>query len=272
MPVRVSAGAFGPGLPIHDLRLSPDHAVYVDGVLIPIRYLLNGDTILQERAAVVTYFHVELDQHGIILADGLPCETYLDPGNRAAFENGGTLVQANPDFALRIWETESCATLVVAGPHLAAIKTRLLHQGATLGHGLTEEPDVHLIVDGNPIRPTRDGRHDRFAVPADVHVAQLASRHFVPAQMFPTLDDPRRLGVAITGLNLDGRATALDDPRLADGWHSAEASLRWTDGDAGLVLTGVRDLAFDVAMVGQYWLQAIPMTGAHARSALVGRM
>jgi len=47
-PVRVRRDAFGPGLPARDLLLSPDHAVFCDGVLIPVRHLLNGTSIVQE--------------------------------------------------------------------------------------------------------------------------------------------------------------------------------------------------------------------------------
>ena len=48
-PVRIAAHAFGLGRPRRDLRLSPDHAVFVDGVLIPVRYLLNGATVRAGR-------------------------------------------------------------------------------------------------------------------------------------------------------------------------------------------------------------------------------
>ena len=43
-PVRVRTGAFGINIPHRDLFLSPDHAVFIDGTLIPIRYLVNGST------------------------------------------------------------------------------------------------------------------------------------------------------------------------------------------------------------------------------------
>ena len=52
---------------------SPDHAVFIDGVLIPVRYLINGRTIVQEPADEVTYYHVELPRHDVIFAEGLPC-------------------------------------------------------------------------------------------------------------------------------------------------------------------------------------------------------
>ena len=88
-PVRVRAGAFGDARPARDLRLSPDHAVFVDGVLVPVGRLVNGGSILRETAGWITYWHLELDRHDVLLAEGLPCESYLDTGNRSAFDRGG---------------------------------------------------------------------------------------------------------------------------------------------------------------------------------------
>ena len=89
-PVRVQAHAFGPGMPHRDLLLSPDHAVALDGRLIPIHLLVNGASIAREPAqGGVLYFHVELDRHAVLLAEGLPAESYLDTGNRFQFSNGG---------------------------------------------------------------------------------------------------------------------------------------------------------------------------------------
>ncbi len=96
-PIRVQAGAFGFEVPRRDLWLSRDHAVYVGGdgedaapgVLIPVRYLVNGASIAQVEFSTIAYWHVELDRHDIILAEGLAAESYLDTGNRSAFANGG---------------------------------------------------------------------------------------------------------------------------------------------------------------------------------------
>ncbi len=79
-------GAFGEGRPNRDLWLSPDHAVFVDGALIPVRHLVNGGAIVQELRDEVTYSHVELGRHDVVLAEGVLCETYLDTGNRPAFD------------------------------------------------------------------------------------------------------------------------------------------------------------------------------------------
>ncbi len=87
-PVRVSADAFGPGVPMRNLYLSSDHAVFVHGALIPVRYLINGGSVAQHPCRKITYWHAELDAHAVLLAEGLPVESYLDTGNRAAFETG----------------------------------------------------------------------------------------------------------------------------------------------------------------------------------------
>jgi hypothetical protein len=90
LPVRVLKDAFGEGNPRRDLYLSQTHMVYLGGVLIPVGDLLNGVTIAlaQPESDALDYFHVELDSHDVLLAEGAPCESLL--GNRRtrmAFDN-----------------------------------------------------------------------------------------------------------------------------------------------------------------------------------------
>ena len=122
-PIEIAAGAFGPGCPARLLRLSPDHAIFFDGVLIPARLLCNGTTIRQRPVVSVTYFHIELDEHAVVLADGLAVESYLETGCRAAFANGGRVADAVACFARHeqtawLWETKGAAPLVLTGPAL----------------------------------------------------------------------------------------------------------------------------------------------------------
>jgi collagen type I alpha len=121
-PVCIKAGAFGNGLPRRDLYLSPDHAVYIHGVLIPVRYLINNETIVQVLVRDVTYYHVQLERHDVLLAEGLPAESYL--GDQQDFDDAN-LVRLFPDFASRDWEAHGCAPLIVAGPLLAAVRDML---------------------------------------------------------------------------------------------------------------------------------------------------
>jgi hypothetical protein len=124
-PVRVSAHAFGPRTPGRDLLLSPDHAVFVDNVLIPIKHLINGKTIVQEKWEAVTYYHVELAEHDVLLAEGLPAESYLENSDRGVFDNAGGVIALYPDFGVRRWEAFGCAPLVLTGATLDAVATRL---------------------------------------------------------------------------------------------------------------------------------------------------
>jgi autotransporter passenger strand-loop-strand repeat protein len=136
-PVRVRIGAFDRGVPHRDLLLSPDHAVFFDAVLIPVRYLINDASIVREAADTITYWHVELGRHDVILAEGLPCESFLDTGNRSAFENGGALVQMHPDFAQRLWDADACAPLVIAGPRLEQVREKLRERTPLAARGVT---------------------------------------------------------------------------------------------------------------------------------------
>ena len=76
--IRMARSALGPNTPCRDLFLSPGHRLYLDGVLVPAVDLLNDLTI--SRASVgdlreIEYFHIKLDRHSVIYAEGAACET-----------------------------------------------------------------------------------------------------------------------------------------------------------------------------------------------------
>jgi hypothetical protein len=127
-PVRVAADAFGPGEPHRDLFLSPDHSVFVEAVLIPVKYLINGTSIAQMIVAGVTYHHVELAEHDVLIAEGLPTESYLDTGDRSNFSNGGGAVMLHPNFSTQVWEGMGCAKLVVFGQEIELVRQRLVER------------------------------------------------------------------------------------------------------------------------------------------------
>ena len=243
MPVRVSAHAFGAGQPARELVLSPDHAVFIDGVLIPVRYLLNGATIVQEQAARVSYWHVELEHHDVLLAEGLACESYLDTGNRGAFANGGGAMMMHPDFALRVWERASCARLVTDGAELEAARSFLLDRAHQLGFTLTDEPDLHLVVNGRRLGPeAAGGGVHRFVLPGDAAEVVIVSRAAVPQETHDIHPDGRRLGVMLRGIRFSQHGQVRDVGLAAlpdgDGFHALEQDggqcWRWTNGQARL--------------------------------------
>ena len=121
LPVLFRAGSLGEGIPRRDLVVSPLHAMFLEGVLIPAIALVDGDNVVQLTAAKqVEYFHLELDSHDVIWAEGAASETYLDDDNRGMFHNAaeyGTLYQGAPQQAARY-----CAPRVEDGPVLAKIR------------------------------------------------------------------------------------------------------------------------------------------------------
>ena len=239
-PIRIAPDAFGPGLPHAPLRLSPDHAVFVEDHLIPIRYLLNGATIVREDDCPdVTSFHIELDRHDILFAEGLPAESYLDTGNRADFANGGQVARMTPDFALRTWETDSCAPLLRDGPTLSAIRARLKARALMLGHRLSEDPQLRILAAGQTLAQT---------------AITLTSRTAIPAQLRRDDPDHRRLGLCVERIVVDGEDVPLDDPRLTTGWHALEGNHRWTDGAARIVSSApMRSIRLELTPALSYW-------------------
>src|SRR5207248_8595120 len=147
-PVIVRAGALRDNVPVRDLYLTHGHALYLDGVLIPVENLINHRSIVwDESARVVEYYHIELEDHDVVLANGAPAESYYDAANRARFHNirpGSAPGAAKPTFA----------PVLNRGAVVEHVWAELLARaGGRIETEVTDDPDLHLILDGKRLDP-----------------------------------------------------------------------------------------------------------------------
>jgi hypothetical protein len=88
LPIRIEAGALGRHLPSQDLLVSPWHHIFIDGLLVRAKDLLNGVSIVQDtHLTEFSYYHLELDQFDVVRAYGVFSESWADGGNRSFFQN-----------------------------------------------------------------------------------------------------------------------------------------------------------------------------------------
>jgi hypothetical protein len=99
-------------------------------------YCLRNDIIVvQLDRDSIDYFQLELQTHDVVLAEGLPVESYLDCGNRSAFANGERVSMLFADFAAgNNWEVSDYAPLALRGPDVGATRMHLFARGAALAH------------------------------------------------------------------------------------------------------------------------------------------
>jgi len=288
-PVRIERDAFSEGVPHRDLLVSEDHAIFVDGVLICAKQLVNGTTIRRERDwTAVDYYHVELDQHAILLAEGLPAESYLDTGNKGFFANSGQPMVLHPDLtdetAYPTREADSCAPFVTDEASVRPVWERLAKRAAALGRQIaprmtTTDADLRMLAKGRVVKPIyRDEKLVIFTLPRDAKEVRLVSRAQSPNEARPWLSDTRQLGVPVTRLVLRGadevREVPVDHPDLVNGWwaveHNGQMMSRWTDGEAVLPLPPVRGIAMlEVHLAGAmtYAVDATPDEVAERHAA-----
>ena len=85
-PVRIARSALAPEVPHTDLYVTGHHSVLIDDVLVPAMMLINGTTVTRYEALEydeLEYFHIKLESHDVIYAEGAPAETLFDVNESA---------------------------------------------------------------------------------------------------------------------------------------------------------------------------------------------
>ena len=124
LPIRFKAGSVADRVPARDLLVSPKHAMFLDGVLITAKHLVNGATIVQEAPGEdIHYFHLELETHDVLIAEGALSESFVDDDSRGMFQNAHEFSAHYPDE--RAKEAIYCAPRVEDGFTLDRVRRRL---------------------------------------------------------------------------------------------------------------------------------------------------
>jgi hypothetical protein len=148
LPICIKRGALADNIPCRDLYVSPRHALFIDGSLFPAGLLVNGNTIRALQVIdAIHYFHVELDSHDVILAEGAASETFVDDNSRAMFQNTPDYGALYPNEA-RVQATYF-APRMTSGYRLEALVQQLTARGQLL------QADGRAVVLG-PLRGSFD--------------------------------------------------------------------------------------------------------------------
>lgn len=251
-PVRILKNAISDGVPFQDMNITSEHCLFVEGKFVPVRMLVNNKTIYYDKSVNdYDYYHIETENHSVIIADGVLTESYLDTGNRFQFN------QIHEDRLIYLikprqtWAEDAAAPLCVSEDFVKLIFTKLDSRADEIGYDYkleekvtTTEPNLHLITNDNTVINQLRITDNQiiFSIPKKVKSVRIVSRSSRPCDIIgPFVDDRRYFGIEIEEIILFNKNKIttvkdfLDDKDLP-GWHEVAGSSRWTNGDALLSL------------------------------------
>jgi len=273
-PVRILKDAIADGVPFKDMLITAEHCLFFDGKFVPARMLVNGRSIFFDKSITsYDYYHIETEDHSVIMADGMLTESYLDTGNRRAFNQKGNVLSISGSRNLT-WDDAAVPLTIsreTVEPLFRQIEARADKAGViphTEACPLTNESDLHLTTEtGSIIRPARQSNgRVMFMIPSDIQSVRIVSNTSRPCDVIgPFVDDRRNLGVLVGQItmfesNRTHTLTAHLHETDLSGWNNVEeGTMRWTAGNA-LIDLGHRApgslglMAIEIKAAGPYLL------------------
>lgn len=241
-PVVIRANAFAPNSPDEDLRVTEEHCFFIHDRFVPARMLVNGQSIAYDTS-LETYriHHIELEKHGVILANNALSESFLNTANHR---------MSGSSSGIRSWDADASYPLCTDRAFVEPIHEEFAARAEALGFPKTTRPadtryekrgNVALVINDSDIyHPIRvEGSSFVFRVDQTIRSARLQSRTARPDKVIgPFYDDRRALGLLVGSISLFASqqayrcVTHLSQTDLR-GWSALEApNARWTLGDA----------------------------------------
>lgn len=253
-PVIVRRGALADSVPHTDLKITPEHCLFIDGKFVPVRMLINDVTVAYDRTTTsYTYYHIETARHAVIRANGLWTESFLDTHDRSVRKTQTPADVESPAERSKSWKQDAAAPLTTDRATVEKLHAYFAERASTLCAPsafeqveLTAEHGLEIrSADGRALEQIGiEGNVHVFALPAGESAVIIRSHASRPCDVIgPFYDDRRKFGVLV------GAVTILDNgtehivgknrnSALHSGWHEAgqDDDALWTTGDASLPL------------------------------------
>lgn len=251
-PVKILKNAISDGVPFQDMSITSEHCLFFEGKFIPVRMLVNNKTIYYDKSVKdYDYYHIETENHSVIIANGVLTESYLDTGNRLQFNQIHEDRLIYLTMPIQTWAEDAAAPLCVSEDFVKPIFTKLDSRADEIGCNyklkektITTEHNLCLITDNNIVINQLRNKDNQFIfnIPKEVKSVRIVSRSSRSCDIIgPFVDDRRYFGVEIEEIilfNKDMMITLKDFLNAQDlpGWYEQTGFSRWTNGDALLPL------------------------------------
>jgi len=242
LPLRVRANALAEGVPQRDTVFVADQVLHLPITVagegekfdsLRLIDVIDGASVTRVDQATAEWVCVALATDQALLVNGLEVVGF------PVVEGGRGAVAWREQAATRISKTAIGGRTwrdLLSGSRWADLRTCLAERARVAGIVTIVDPALHLLLDdGVKLWPDIEGKTCRFVLPPEQSHVVIATRSGIPAR-FLGVGDLRLLGIAVGSVRAESRPIPLDHWALRDGGHDAEASWRWTNGSASLLL------------------------------------